>query len=130
MEPDNGNHNKGLTTGNNNGIPTWRKAFNGLKVVLSWLLAFLMLGAYVYFLIRVYKPENSELYEFYRAHFKFFIGLPAAGVFAFLLVSLLEQQKGPIKIKVGILNVEGAGSALLFWIVIFWTIVLSISLLW
>ena len=113
-----------------NGLQKFRKAFNRLKIFLAWLLAILMIGAYAFFIIRVYREGNEALLTFFQGHYTFFIGLPVAGIFAFILVLILEIQKGPINIKIGILKVEGAGSALLFWIIIFWTIVLSIKMLW
>jgi hypothetical protein len=107
-----------------------QKLFLRLKQFLVWFISIAFLGAWAIFIIRVYTGGNEDLFKFFQLHYTFFIGLPVAGIFAFFLVVVLELQQGPIKIQIGALKVEGAGSALLFWVVIFWTMVLSIKLLW
>lgn len=105
--------------------------YPALKKFLSWLISIALLAAWAFFIIRVYSKGNEALFEFFQKHYTFFIGLPAAGIFAFFLVLVLELQQGPVEITLTEkISIKGAGSALLFWVIIFWSIVLSIKMLW
>jgi hypothetical protein len=95
-------------------------------VALGFLLIFL------FALLRLLFGEwhNPNFRTLVFQYFRVVIGLPAAGVFAFLIVALFQSTTGPIKVDMIGFKFEGAAGPIVMWIITLLAITISITALW
>ena len=87
-----------------------------------------MIGlSFPYFILNGFNPDFLELY---KQHFVAIIGLPLAAVASLFLVFVLEQAHGPIEFEGLGLKFKGASGPLIFWVLVYITISLSLKALW
>ena len=90
--------------------------FGVVVLVLFWLLAT--------------EWYNATLRQFVIDHFVAIIGIPAAGVFAFLVVAIFETAAGTVKFEVATIKFEGAAGPIVMWLLCFLAITTALRLLW
>ena len=93
------------------------------------LIVFVLFSASL--LILLYQEwRNPELRSMVTSHFPAVIGIPAAGVFSFLVVALFEGTAGKVKFEVLTVKFEGAAGPIIMWMFCFLATVLGIRTLW
>jgi len=86
--------------------------------------------SYVSFIIYWTWQKEGWVKDIVKEHFAATIGLPLAGVAAYLLVSVLEYSYGKIEIEIWGLKFRGATGPVILWILCFFVIAISIRMLW
>ncbi len=99
----------------------------GVRIAAFIILASII-GALLAFVIGQWN--NPEIRAIVTAHLQAAIGLPVAGVFAFLVVALFRTTEGRIRFEVLGLKFDGAAGPIIMWVFCFLAITVSIRLLW
>jgi F0F1-type ATP synthase membrane subunit a len=99
----------------------------GVRIAAFIILASII-GALLVFVIGQWN--NPEIRAIVTAHLQATIGLPVAGVFAFLVVALFRTTEGRIRFEVLGLKFDGAAGPIIMWVFCFLAITVSIRLLW
>ena len=82
-------------------------------------------------LILLYQEwKNPNLRKLVVDRFPAIIGLPAIGVFSFLVVAIFETTSGTVKFEALSIKFEGAAGPILMWIFCLLTATACIRLLW
>jgi hypothetical protein len=95
-------------------------AFMVFFVFASGLLAILFVASW-----RSQKFRHVVLEQFRAV-----VGLPAAAVFAFLVVALFESSSGNIRFELLGIKFEGAAGPIIMWILTYLAMTLSITMVW
>jgi hypothetical protein len=74
--------------------------------------------------------NSPEVHAMVMQRFPVIVGLPAAGIFAYVLVSLFEITSGNVEFSVLGMKLKGAAGPVLMWVICFIAIVFAIHLLW
>ena len=74
--------------------------------------------------------DHPNVRQFTMEQFRVIVGLPTAGLFAFLVVAIFQVQAGNINIKMFGLEFSGAGGPVIMWIFAFLSIATMIGTLW
>lgn len=74
--------------------------------------------------------NNPHIRQLGFDHFRVMVLLPAAGLFAFLVVAIFESSAGNVRFELWGLKLEGAAGPILMWIICFLAICLGIGTLW
>lgn len=103
-----------------------------IVTIFSWLSAILItiFAIYVFFIMAKRGYDTQVWLPIAQKHFATVVGLPMAGIASFLIVLVLEYVSGKINFEVLGLKFNGAASQIVFWILCYLTIVLSIKLTW
>ncbi|MGF6351339.1 hypothetical protein [Variovorax sp. W2I14] len=98
---------------------------------VAWGGPVLLLGPLVYLAWFIVSPEADAGFVrlVVRNHLVFF-GMPYAAFFAYYAVVTLESSRGPIQVEFGGLKFQGAAGPLIFWILIFLSVISGFKLLW
>ena len=102
----------------------WRNAIN-IALALIGLIAVGVLFAAAW--VNRYDPILTEMVV---RNFPAIIGLPFAGLAAFVVVALFRQSEGVIEFEVSGLKLKGAAGQIVLWVLCFLAIVGAIALLW
>jgi hypothetical protein len=104
-----------------------------LRIVMSWVVVIILTIFAVYTLIKlatVHETEGDYWKMLIREQFPVLVGLPMAGLGALFLTLVLRISTGPLEFEIGALKFKGGAAQIVFWVICFLSIVLSISLLW
>ena len=74
--------------------------------------------------------NNPEVHQLVVDQFRVIVALPAAGLFAFLVISAFQVGAGPIEVDIFGLKFKGAGGPAIMWVIAFLACVMGIQLLW
>jgi hypothetical protein len=99
----------------------------GARIAAFAILA-IVVGVLLVFVIQQWN--NKEVREIVTAHLQATVGLPVAGVFAFLLVALFRTTEGRIRFEVIGVKFDGAAGPIIMWVLCFLAITVSIRMLW
>ena len=102
---------------------------------LYWLsrafsLALFVVIAAVLLWLLVTEWYNAKLRQFIIDHFPATVGIPVAGVYAFLVVAIFESTQGNVKSDILGLKFEGAAGPIVMWLLCFLSLIAAIRLLW
>ena len=86
--------------------------------------------SYLAFIVYWTWQEEGWVKDVIKEHFAATIGLPVAGVGAFLLVQVLQISAGKIEFEAFGLKFRGASGPVVLWVVCFMAVALSVRLLW
>jgi hypothetical protein len=106
---------------NRDGSHPIRTAFS-----LVCLVIFALALAYTAYRVVVYGPDLTVL----QAHWIGVVGPVFAAIFSLFLVFLTKTVSGELKVEIGPINLSGAASESLFWVINFVAIVWAFSTLW
>ena len=111
------------------------KDFHNEKIrsIFSWAIVVILVGFGVFSLIKlstVHETEGEFWKTLIRDQFPVVVGLPMAGLGALFLTLILRISTGPIEFEVGGVKFKGGAAPIVFWIIIFLCISMSIGLLW
>ena len=104
-----------------------------IRSIFSWAIVVILVGFGVFSLIKlptVHKTEGEFWKTLIRDQFPVVVGLPMAGLGALFLTLILRISTGPIEFEVGGVKFKGGAAPIVFWIIIFLCISMSIGLLW
>jgi len=94
----------------------------GLIILVGYIIGLLAL------LISTWNSVDVRTMVMQR--FPVIVGLPASGIFSFLLVALFESNYGNIEFEFPGLKLRGAAGPIVMWVLTFLAIVGAIRLLW
>jgi hypothetical protein len=97
-------------------------------LIAAFIILASVVGALLVFVIGQWN--NPAIRKVVIEHLQAAVGLPVAGVFAFLLVALFRTTEGRIQFEVVGLKFDGAAGPIIMWILCFLAITVSIRLLW
>lgn len=102
--------------------------------ILSWVIfglivvAFLaLISLWAFSILLSFDDVRRELLV---QHFPAFVGLPAAGAAAFILLFLFRQVSGPIELQLFGIKCKGAEGPAILWTILFAVMAAAIKLLW
>ncbi len=104
-----------------------------LKNIMSWVVVIILtcFGAYGMFkLTTVHKTEGEFWKTIIKEQFPVAICLPLAGLGALFVTLILKIAAGPVEFEFAGLKFKGGAAPIVFWVICFLSIVLSIRLLW
>ena len=104
-----------------------------IRMIVSWVIVVILICFGIYSLIKlstVHETEGEYWKTLIREQFPVLVGLPMAGLGALFLTLILRISTGPIEFEVGGLKFKGGAAPIVFWIIIFLCISMSIGLLW
>lgn len=85
--------------------------------------------AYIYGLISA-LIGNAEIKKILYEHLLAVLGVPGAIIISLVLITILEQVSGKIKMKGFGIEFEGASGPIILWVIVFMAIVSSLHMLW
>jgi hypothetical protein len=98
-----------------------------LEIFAYVMLALAIIGLVA---LAISNWQNEGFRTFVTNQFPAVVGLPAAGLFTFLIVALFESKAGQIKFEVIGFKFEGASGPIVMWVFTFLAIVIAIKLVW
>ena len=104
-----------------------------LRLVVSWLLVFLLIGFGLFLMFKlanVHKTEGDYWQTLIREQFPVLVGLPMAGLGSLFLTLVLRLSTGPMEFEVSGVKFKGAAAPIVFWLLCFLSVALTIGLLW
>jgi len=100
----------------------------------KWLKISMVLIGILFYLFLFFQQWfiglNPRLFDQIVDHYAVFLAIPCAGFAALILVVILDQTYGTIKFSILQINFEGASETIVFWILVYLSIILSIKMLW
>jgi hypothetical protein len=78
----------------------------------------------------VLEWNNPHIRQLGFDHFRVIVLMPAAGMFAYLVVAIFESSAGTVRFELWGLKLEGAGGPIFMWVICFLVICLAIKMLW
>jgi hypothetical protein len=104
------------------------KWFGIVARIAAFAILAIIVGVLLVFVIQQWN--NKEVREIVTAHLQATVGLPVAGVFAFLLIALFRTTEGRIRFEVIGVKFDGAAGPIVIWVLCFLAITVSIRMLW
>ena len=104
-----------------------------LRIFISWVVVVILtcFGAFMlYKLTNFHNTPGDYWKNMVKEQFPVLIGLPMAGFGSLFVTLILRISTGPIEFEIGGLKFKGGAAPIVFWIICFMVIVLSINLLW
>lgn len=104
-----------------------------MQTIMSWIVVIILTSFAVFALIgltSVHETEGDYWKTLIREQFPVLVGLPMAGLGAVFVTLILRISTGPLEFELAGLKFKGGAAPIVFWIVCFLSIVLSIRLLW
>lgn len=96
---------------------------------IAALLTFVLFSASMLILL-FQEWKNPNLRALVVDHFPALIGVPAAGVFSFLVVAIFESTSGTVKFEALSIKFEGAAGPIIMWMLCLFVSTICIRLLW
>jgi hypothetical protein len=102
-----------------------------LQSMVALIGPIVLLTPIVYVASLLISDTTDEDYiDFVLRNYLTFFGMPYAAFFAYYLVVTIESGRGPIELEFGGLKFRGAAGPLIFWVLIFLSILLGFKLFW
>lgn len=102
--------------------------------ILATIITILLTTGFISLLLREEIKNNPELINaigpIVQEKFPAIVGLPLAALFSLFLVLILRITTGPIEFETPYIKIKGAAGPVIFWVICFLTITISIKLLW
>jgi len=109
----------------------WKAA----ATIFVQLIYAVLSAAIVFAIVKIIRQDGAALaiidpVKLYDQHGPAAIGIPVAGVFALLIVSLARALDGPMSLDLFGIKSEGASATCIVWAILFLVIGLSFRALW
>lgn len=104
-----------------------------LRAVISWIVVIILIcfGAFMLYKLTNFHNTSGDYWKIMiKEQFPVLVGLPMAGLGSLFVTLILRISTGPIEFEIGGLKFKGGAAPIVFWIICFMVIVLSINLLW
>jgi len=109
--------------------PTTEERFRSVAIWSLLVMMALILSAVFYAFLR-YGHVDQLWVPIAREHFAVIVGLPMAALASLCIVLVLRISSGPIEFEVWGLKFKGAAAPIVFWILCYLSIAVSIKILW
>ena len=113
---------------NNENNETKTKILNTLAWVAATLIV--LFSIYIFYIMAQRGYESKVWLPIAQKHFAVVVGLPMAAIASLFIVLVLEYVSGKIEFEILGIKFKGAAGQIIFWLLCFMSIVLSIKLLW
>lgn len=103
------------------------------QAVASWVVVVILIafGSYALMkLVSVHETPGTYWRDLIREQFPVLVGLPMAGLGALFVTLILRISTGPLEFEMAGVKFKGGAAPIVFWIICFLSIVLSIRMLW
>ena len=103
------------------------------QAIASWVVVIILIafGSYALMkLVSVHETEGNYWKDLIRLQFPVLVGLPMAGLGALFVTLILRISTGPLEFEMAGVKFKGGAAPIVFWIICFLSIVLSIRMLW
>lgn len=103
------------------------------QALASWVVVVILIGFGAYALAKltsVHETPGDYWQSLIREQFPVLVGLPMAGLGALFVTLILRISTGPLEFEMAGVKFKGGAAPIVFWIICFLSIVLSIRLLW
>ena len=102
------------------------------STVAKWVLFVCLVVplAYVSWLSQEQSANGAAYWDFVKYNYIVFFGMPYAAAVAYFLVTFVEGTRGPVEFSALGLGFKGAAGPLVFWVLIFLSIVVGFKALW
>ena len=107
--------------------PVWR---NKVSLAVAIVGPILLVAPLIYVARLLVTSATREYSAFVLQNYLIFFGMPYAAFFSYYLVSVLESSRGPIEVEFLGFKFKGAAGPLLFWILVFLSVLLGFKLFW
>jgi len=100
---------------------------------MSWIVIIILISFGVFSLIKlanVHKTEGDYWLTLIREQFPVLVGVPMAGLGALFITLILRISTGTLEFEFAGFKFKGGAAPIVFWVICFLSIVLSIQLLW
>lgn len=104
-----------------------------LQIIMSWVVIIILTIFGVFALIKlssVHKTEGDYWQTLISEQFPVIVGIPMAGLGALFVTLILRISIGELEFELAGLKFKGGAAPIVFWVICFLSIVLSIRLLW
>ncbi len=105
----------------------------GLQATMSWVSVFIITAFGVYLLYKLQRiggADDQFWHNIIKDQVPAMVGIPMAGLAALFMTLVLRAANGPVEFNALGMEFKGGSGPIVFWIICFITIVLSIKLLW
>jgi hypothetical protein len=103
------------------------------QAIASWVVVVILIGFGTYALMKlvsVHETAGTYWQDMIREQFPVLVGLPMAGLGALFVTLILRISTGPLEFEMAGVKFKGGAAPIVFWIICFLSIVLSIRMLW
>lgn len=90
----------------------------------------ILLGPLLYVAWLLVSDATEYYTELVFRNYLIFFGMPYAAFFAYYMVVTVESGRGPIEVELSGLKFKGAAGPLIFWLLIFLSILLGFKMFW
>jgi len=101
-----------------------------LRNIISWVVVIILTLFGGFCLYNLTNIEDKFWKALISKQFPVLVALPLAGLGALFISLILRISAGPIEFELAGLKFKGGAAPIVFWIICFLSIVLSIQLLW
>ena len=104
-----------------------------LQAIASWVVVVILIGFGAYALMKlvsVHETPGTYWQDLIREQFPVLVGLPMAGLGALFVTLILRISTGPLEFEMAGVKFKGGAAPIVFWIICFLSIVISIHMLW
>ena len=104
-----------------------------LQLIMSWIVIIILtiFGIYALFkLSSVHETKGEYWKTLISDQFPVLVALPMAGLGALFVTLILRISTGELEFDIAGLKFKGGAAPIVFWIICFLSIVISIQLLW
>lgn len=102
----------------------------GIRIAAKVVGIVVLLGPIIYVAQLLVGDSAKEYKAFVFQNYIVFFGMPYAAFFAYFLVVFVESSRGPIEVEFLSFKFKGAGGPLIFWILIFLSILAGFRMFW
>ena len=99
-------------------------------LLVAFIGPIIVVGPIVYVAALLVGDGSADYWKFVKHNYLIFFGMPYAAFFAYYLVITLESSRGPIEVEFFGMKFKGAGGPLIFWLLVFLSILLGFKLFW
>ena len=104
-----------------------------LRLIMSWIVIIILTSFGVFALMgltSVHKTEGDYWQTLIREQFPVLVALPMAGLGSLFVTLILRISTGEMEFEIVGLKFKGGAAPIVFWVLCFLSVVVSIKLLW
>ncbi len=104
-----------------------------LRLIMSWVVIVILTSFGIFALVgltNVHKTEGDYWQTLIREQFPVLIALPMAGLGSLFVTLILRISTGEMEFEIAGLKFKGGAAPIVFWVLCFLSVVVSIKLLW
>jgi len=104
-----------------------------LQLIMSWVVIIILTSFGTFSLMKltsVHETEGDYWLTLIREQFPVLVGVPMAAFGALFITLILRISTGTLEFEIAGLKFKGGAAPIVFWVICFLSIVVSIQLLW